>query len=150
MVVCRAKVQSDLSGKAKVAIVVGQSSDQVVVSQQTWFGDKVDVDLIRRVCCSDVPNVVGLASVFFPFVTRLAAIKGLKRCSVGTVQSIDAAIAIQEVDCGSTEQRVIRLAAQQAIQTRDFLSVRYANRTATDVIVQVQDAVVVQVAVIVK
>ncbi len=132
--------------ETEVAVVVRQSRDEVMIGEQPRLRDEIDVDLVIRVRPADVPDLIGFARVFLPFVASQAAVHRLKSRPVGSEQHIVAAVAVQEIERRAAEQVVVPLAAQRPIQARHFQIERCI--TAGHVGSGIEHTVVVQVAIV--
>ena len=77
------KIEPDLCRECEVSVVLGQTSDQVVILQQTRLGDEVNMNFICEIGAVDIPDLVRVSGIAFPRVSGQSAVHGLERASVG-------------------------------------------------------------------
>ena len=122
-----------------------------MVGQQTRFGDKVDIDLVRRVGTADVPHQVGFRAYSFHSSPAKATVHRFERRAIGADQCIVAAIAVHEVERGAAVRACRRDCYRTCGSARLFPGLR-ASRTGPigNAIIWIKNPVVVQVTVVVE
>ena len=138
-------VETDLGGEAEVAVVVGETGDQVVVVQQAGFGDIVDGDDVGGIGRAHVPDLAVLLGVVLPGVAaEQPAIERFEQAAIDPEVFVVAAVAVQERHAGAAVELVVGARAEHAVQTGIFQRTSRLGRIA------VEEAVVIGVAVVVE
>ena len=115
-----AEAEIDLGVEGEIAVVVGQAGDDVATAEQTRFGHIVDRDHVVGIGAAIIPNLVRLLGVFLPRVIRETTIGRFESGAVGAPQGVFAAVAIEEVQSGAAIELIVKIAAQDAVESGVF------------------------------
>ena len=149
----RGKIQPHLSVERIVAVVVGQSRDQMMALQQAGFRYVVHGDHIVAVRTSVVPDLVRALGILFPFVSRHASVARFEQRPLAVVDQIRSvsrgSVPVEEVQAGSTVELIGVRSAEHAIEPGVLDHVGGAPRPDGRRLIGIQAAIVVQIAIVV-
>ena len=89
----------------------------MLVLEQARLGHKIHRNDIRGVGTAVVPDLVRLFGVFLPFIPGQATVQRVKGCAIRTIQGIETAVTVQEIEAGAAVETVVVRSAQDAVQT---------------------------------
>ncbi len=128
-----------MRGERKIAVVVRQARDEVMIGQQAWFGHEIHGNDIIRVGAANVPDLVGRACVGFPRIAGQTAIRIFEEFALLIEQFIVTAIAVEEINARSAEQQIIVQAAERAVDSGIFELVKPATIICVEIAVNVHE-----------